>query len=328
MPVNQLRTFRIIACLILLVSSVQIAAGRQGRTIPDEHPRLLGSREYLQSLAMSRPDAYKRVVAVAREQKADDHAKMISMALVCAIENDGQLGRDAVQLAMKYVAGPIRKGHVTFAHDLARCAIVYDLCHESWTREQRVQFHEYMNATVDANIRSETHVFHNGWYGYKHWGIGLACYTAYYENERAAAILDELEADWRTRAAPALELAGDGGGWAEGYYINYWLYEWLFFCEVARRCEGIDHYAEAPKFFENRVVACMFEAYPGISTYNSRRAIPMGDGGGRVFGGDRDKTLSSRRILVSRYVDDPAHQVVHTFNEQTPRSSVGVYAYK
>ena len=314
--------------MILPMGVVQSAAGRQGRAVPAEHPRLLGSRQYLQSLAASRPDAYKRVVAVARQQKADDHAKMISMALVCAIENDGQLGRDAVQLAMKYIIGPIREGHVTFAHDLARCAIVYDLCHEYWTAEQREQFHEYVNATVDANVRSETHVFHNGWYGYKHWGIGLACYAAYYENDRAAAILEGLETDWRTRAAPALELAGDGGGWAEGYYINYWLYEWLFFCEVARCCEGIDHYAEAPKFFENRAVASMFEAYPGISTYGSRRPIPMGDGGGRVFGGDRDKVLSARRILVSRFADDPGHQAVHTFNEQTPRSSVGDYAYK
>jgi hypothetical protein len=324
---NRLRAFWIIVCMILPVSGVK-SAGHQGHAVPAEHPRLLGSREYLQSLATSRPDAYQRVVDVARRQKADDHAKMISMALVCAIENDEKLGRDAVQSAMKYVTGPIRKGHVPFAEDLALCAVVYDLCHEYWTQEQRTKFHEYMNATVDANVNSETHVFHNGWYGYKHWGIGLACYASYYENDRAPAILEELETDWRTRAAPALELAGDGGGWAEGYYINYWLYEWLFFCEVARRCGGIDHYADAPKFFENRAVAGMFETYPGISTYNSRRSIPMGDGGGRVFGGDRDKALSSRRILVSRFADDPDHQAVYTFNEQTPRSSVGDYAYK
>jgi len=54
----------------------------------------------------------------------------------------------------------------------------------------------------------------------------------------------------------------------------------------------------------------------------------MGDGGGRVFGGDRDKSLSARRILVNYYREDPAHQAVHAFNEATPRSSVGVYAYK
>jgi len=296
--------------------------------IPREHPRLLGSRDHLQSLARQRQEAYERVMAVAHSQGGDDHSKMISMSLICAIEQDGELGRSAVQMALKYINGPIRKGHVTFAHDLAQCAIVYDLCHEYWTEKQRESFYEYVNKTVDANVRSETHVFHNGWYGYKNWGIGLACYAGYYENPRAQEILRTLDEDWRTRAAPALELAGNGGGWAEGYYINYWLYEWLFFCEVAHNCEGVDYYAQAPKFFENRAIASMFEAYPGIGIYNSRRPIPMGDGGGRIFGGDRDKVLSARRILVNHYRDDPNHQAVHAFNETTPRSSVGTYAYK
>ena len=304
------------------------AAESVKRPVQKEHPRLLGSLNRLQKLARERAEAYQRVVRVAHEQKADDHAKMISMALVCAIEQDEQLGKSAVQMAMKYINSPIRKGHVTFGHDLARCAIVYDLCHEYWAQEQRVKFHEYMNNTVDANIRSESHVFHNGWYGYKNWGIGLACYATYYENDRAPEILRALEQEWRTRAGPALKIAGDGGGWAEGYYINYWLYEWLFFCEVARYCEGIDYYESAPKFFRNRAVASMFETYPGIREYNSHRSIPMGDGGGRVFGGDRDKVLSARRILVNYFRDDATHQFVHAFNETTPRSSVGVYAYK
>jgi hypothetical protein len=296
--------------------------------VPEEHPRLLGSREELRALADARPEAYQRMVAVARERDAGDHAKMISMGLVCAIENDASLGRATVERAMKYIDGPIRRGHVTFGHDLARCALAYDLCYEHWTAEQRARFHQYMNKTVDENSGSESHVFHNGWYGYKHWGIGLACYATYYENPRAPDILAALNQDWRTRAAPALRLAGNGGGWAEGYYINYWLYEWLFFSEVARRCEGVNYYEDAPEFFANRAVAGMFEIYPGIRTYGSRRPIPMGDGGGRLFGGDRDKNLSSRRILVNYYRHDQDHQSVHTFNEATPRSSVGVYAYK
>lgn len=317
---------------MLLFFSLCLASAAIAQTeihpVPREHPRLLGSRRRLQSLAKERAEAYQRVVNVARQADADDHSKMISMALVCAIEQDEEIGASAVQMAMKYIRGPIKKGHVTFGQDLALCAIVYDLCHECWTPEQRKMFHEYMNKTVDANVDSETHVFHNAWYGYKNWGIGLACYATYYENERAAEILKDLEQDWQSRAAPALILAGAGGGWAEGYYINYWLYEWLFFCEVARFCQGIDYYAQAPEFFAQRAVAGMFEAYPGIGIYSSRRPIPMGDGGGRVFGGDRDKALSARRILVNHYPNDPAHQAVHTFNETTPRSSVGVYAYK
>ena len=313
-----------------LLSTVLAAAAVSAERfpVPEAHPRLLGSRDRLQQLTLERSQAYERVVRVARELDADDHAKMLSLALVCAIEQDEALGRQAVAKAMTYVNGPIRQGHTPFAHDLARCAIVYDLCHEFWTEDQRLRFHTYMNQTVDANVRSETHVFHNGWYGYKHWGIGLACYATYHENDRAAEILQTLEQDWHTRAAPALRMSGAGGGWAEGYYINYWLYEWLFFCEVARHCQGIDYYSHAPEFFQNRALAGLFEVYPGIGIYGSRRSIPMGDGGGRVFGGDRDKALCARRILANYFQDDPVHQMVHAFNDTTPRSSVGVNAYK
>jgi len=298
------------------------------RAVAKEHPRLFGSRQRLRRLAEQRGEAYRRVVRVARQQKADDHSKLVSMALVCAIEGDEALGRRAVARVMEAIGGPIPKGHTPFAHTLARCAIVYDLCDASWTPPQRARFHEFINRVVGANVRSETHVFHNGWYGYKNWGIGLACYATYHENPRAAAILESLKNEFRSRAAPALELAGRGGGWAEGYYIHYWLYEWLLFCEVARLCDGTDYYAMAGGFFRSRAVASMFEMYPGLSTYGSRRPAPMGDGGGRRFGGDRDKALSARRILVSHYRDDPAHQAVHAYNETTPRSSVGVYAYK
>ncbi len=296
--------------------------------VPRQHPRLFGSRQRLQQLARERADAYRRVVSVAREQQADEWSKLVSLSLVCAIEQDAGLGRQAIDQALQTIRGPIRVGHETFGHDLARCAVVYDLCHEHWTPDERTRFHDYMNRTIAANVQSETHVFHNAWYGYKNGGIGLACYATFYENPRAEESLRTLEQDYRSRAAPALELAGDGGSWAEGYYINYWLYEWLVFCEVARFCEGADHYAAAPKFYGQRAVAGMFETYPGIDGYRSRRPVPMGDGGGRLFGGDRDKALSARRILVNRFRDDPDHQAVHTFNETTPRSSVGVYAYK
>jgi len=90
----------------------------------------------------------------------------------------------------------------------------------------------------------------------------------------------------------------------------------------------VDYFAMAPLFFENRAIAGVFEMYPGIGEYGSRRPIPMGDGGGRRFGGDRDNTLNARRILASYYRDDPAHQAVFSFDESTPRVSIGEYAYK
>lgn len=324
------RRFVLLSVFVLSLNLVA-GAGLVGEPVlhpvPTEHPRLLGSRAELQALATQRPAEYQRMVAVARQAGTDDHAAIISQSLVAAIEGNADLGRQAKQRALKMVDGPIRLGHVTFGHDLALCALAYDLCFEWWTDAERERFHSYFNRTVDANVQSETHVFHNAWYGYKNWGYGLAGYASYYENPRSPAILKTLEEDFRKRAAPALELAGNGGGWAEGYYIHYWLYEWLFFCEVARRCEGVDYYALAPKFFSQRAVASMFEMYPGIKEYNSRRPVPMGDGGGRTFGGDRDKALSARRILVNYFRTDPAHQAVHAFNETTPRVSVGNFAY-
>ena len=230
-------------------------------------------------------------------------------------------------MALELVNGTIRKGHVFFGGDLAYTALVYDLCHPYWSEAERLQYYQYMNSTIDANVNSETQVFHNGWYSYKHWGIGLSCYATWYENERAPSYLQTMEKDYRERAAPALELAGNGGGWGEGYYVNYFSYAWMFFCHVAKVCGGQDYFATAPSFYKNRAVAGMFEAYPGIKENNTHRPIPMGDGGGRVFGSDRDKLLSARRILVNHFRDDPAHQVVHTFNERTPRAGNVIHTY-
>ena len=311
---------------LALADETTFAAARHA--VAQQHPRLLGSRARLQTLAAERGDAYARMVAIARGNPDNEHGTLLAMALVSAIEQDPQLGRRAVEQALRLVDGPIRKGHVTFGHDLTRAGMVYDLCHPYWTEPEKTRFHAYLNATYDANIRSETSPLHNAYYGYKWHGIGIAAYASYYDNPRAAELLVALQEDYRTRAAPALALAGAGGGWAEGYYINYWLYEWLLFCEVARHSEGLDYYSLAPDFYRQRAIAGIFETYPGIREYGSRRMQPMGDGGGRIFGGDRDEALSARRILVNHYRDDPAHQVVHAFNEITPKSSVGLYAYK
>jgi hypothetical protein len=301
-------------------------AGRH--PVTRDHPRLLGSRNELRSLARQRATEYERVTRIAQDDRNDDFSWIISASLVAAIESDRAMALKVHDRAMKMVNGPIRIGHTPFGTDLALCGIAYDLCPDVWPEADRAKFCEYINKTVDGNVNSELSVFHNAWYGYKNWGIGIACYATYYENQRAPAILRALEEDYVTRAAPALEQAGEGGGWAEGYYVHYWLYEWLFFCEVARRCEGLDYHSLAPGFHRQRALASAFETFPGISEYNSRRCIPMGDGGGRAFGGDRDKTLAARRMLVNRFRDDPLHRAIHAFNETTPRCSVGAYAYK
>ncbi|MCZ7649529.1 MAG: heparinase II/III-family protein [Planctomycetota bacterium] len=161
-------------------------------------------------------------------------------------------------------------------------------------------------------------VFHNGYYGYKNWGIGLACLATWHENPRAPELYAKLLADYRARACPALEAAGEGGGWAEGHYVHYWIYEWLVFCEAAKRCAGADLYAPAAKFFGRRAVASCFEVYPGTAPNELNRPVPMGDGGYGVYGGYSEKILAARRMLASHYRDDPLHAFVAAYNKQIP----------
>ncbi|MBI3831312.1 MAG: heparinase II/III family protein [Planctomycetes bacterium] len=294
------------------------ACSGAAQEIPKAHPRLFGSLAQLQALKQARPDAYKNMVANAKDAKVFDFTRMPAMALVCAIDGDQALGKEAVKLALNYVNGPIKVGHVTFGHDLALCAMVYDLCHECWTEAERQAFIAYMNKTVDANVNSEIYPFANGYYGYKNWGIGLACYATLYENPKAPEYLKTLLDDYKARACPALDLAGEGGGWAEGHYVNYWTYEWTVFCEVSRLCGGVDLYEMAPKFFRNRAVASMFEMYPGALPHELNRPVPMGDGGYGEYGGFSEKILGARRILCGRYRDDPAHAFASAYNLRVP----------
>jgi len=53
-------------------------------------------------------------------------------------------------------------------------------------------------------------VFHNGWYSYKQWGIGLAAYATYYENGRAPAILAALEQEF---SLPSCSVVQARRGW-------------------------------------------------------------------------------------------------------------------
>ena len=47
------------------------------------------------------------------------------MALVSTIEQDRELGRQVIAMTMKTINGPIKKGHVPFAHELGlRMAIL------------------------------------------------------------------------------------------------------------------------------------------------------------------------------------------------------------
>ncbi len=267
-----------------------------------EHPRLLGSLERLQRLAVERPEAYARMSRVAREvADADEHSRLISLALVAAIEDDSTLGRQAIGIVFeKYIDKEVRSGHVTFGHDLAHAAIVFDHCFKWWNEEEKQAFYNYMDATIDANVQSEPSVLHNAWYGYKHWGYGLAAYASYYEHERSPQVLADPGARVHRARRPG---AGAFRRWRR---VRRGLLHPLLVStsgcsssEVARLCEGVDYYALAPRFWRQTGDRRHVRVLPGHQRAEQPPADPHGRWRRAGLGGERDKALSSRRILVS-----------------------------
>ena len=314
------------------------------KQVPAEHPRLLGSRERLQGLAKERPDAYRRTREIANrplgpalkdwDASADFggvvsvHCQLISMGLVCAIERDEKMGRAAIDLAFgHFVNKPPRVGHEVFGDDVGNVAWVYDLCHEHWTADERKRYHDYIFACRDSNVDEEMSPFHNGWYGYKNAGFVLGALATVGETERELVMLFHIDREYRTLAADCLRLAGDGGGYGEGFYVNYWLYQWLLASEAMRHCTGADYLAEAPAFFRQRAIASAFEQFPGIRERGSRRPLAVGDGRGRFFKVERDRNLAANHILVSHYREDPDHQAVNAFLNKTPHVGADENAY-
>ena len=249
--------------------------------LPPEHPYLFGGIERLKSLAAERHDVFIRMNAVALEVKGADPEYMFSAALTSAVTGDTWMARAAVERALKIVRSPIRVGHETFGLDLMNCAVVFDLCRAAWSDSEAAEFIDYMNRTVEANVNSETSTFHNGYYSYKNAGIGVACYATWRENPNARGILEALQQDIRQRVLPSWRLCGDGGGWAEGYYLHYWLFPWLVYCDISLRLGGPDWIAESPEFLGRRAVASMFECYPGLGERGTRHSAPSGDSGGK-----------------------------------------------
>jgi hypothetical protein len=301
--------------------------------IPHEHPRLFGSRAKLKQFAKQRPEAYRRASKVAREMAISDpkapvtdfamvvsaYNKVVSQALIAAIDDDAKLAREAIELVFReWINKPVNVGHVPFGGDVAPGAMVYDLCHEHWTDEEQKKFHAYFFENRDKNVDEEPSPFHDGWWGYKNWGLLLGCLAVMYETEKEPFMLYGIDREFRYVAADCLRLAGKGGGYAEGFYVNYYMCEWLMACMAMKECTGADYLEFVPEFYRQRAMASVFEYYPTIREHGTRRSICVGDGRGRFFKLERDRALAANRILVGKYAKDPEHQALNTFLLQTP----------
>jgi len=298
------------------------------KELPAEHPRLFGSKQELVRLAAARRSAYDRMKAATKDQSSTELELVFSLSLVYAIEGDESCAKRAISIARDIIARPLKVGHETFATEMSKVAIVWDHCFDKLSTDDKKSIVEWINKEYTANIDVETHVFFNGYYGYKMWGFGMAGYATWPDNPKAREIIDFVTKDVIERAIPAQKFGGDGGGWSEGYYVHYFLYYWLIYCETARRLEGIDYYSMAPEFFSWRAVAEMFECYPGTGDYNARRMPCWGDGRSGGYGSDTDMALCCRRILSRYFMDkNPLMRLVAAFDRETPHPGAPPLAY-
>jgi len=323
------RKFSFAGSLFLFMGGVYALGAHAVKEIPREHPRLFGSKQELMQLAARRAGAFGRMRNIARRGSGHELSYVFSLCLTYAVEGGDDLARKAISIARDIISRPLKKGHEPFAIDMAIVAIVWDHCYDKLTDDDKKRMIDWVNEIYRININVETHVFFNGYYGYKMWGFGLAGYATWPDNPKAREIIDFVSKDVVERAVPAQQFAGEGGGWPEGYYVHYFLYYWLLYCEAARRLEGIDYYSMAPGFFGQRPVASMFECYPGRNSHNARSMPCWGDGrSGGGYGGDTDMALCVRRILARFFFDkDPMMGYVAAFNRETPSPGAADYSY-
>ncbi len=270
------------------------------RPIPQERPRIFGSTDVIRCLAAERAEDYQRLCKVAAREDLTDWPGAATHSLLYTITGERAHGERALAIARAVAQKPILVGHQSFARELAKIAVAYDHAHDLLTEADKELFHDYLNRTYEANIPHENPVFFNGYYGYKIYGLGLAAYATWPENPKAEEILNYVLGDLQERAVPGLRLGGLGGCFPEGFYINYFLPDFLLFCETARRLEGIDYYSLAPEFFHSRLACELFSAYTDTVSDGSRRLPVWGDGG-RLNINSRDNQRLAILMLADYY---------------------------
>ncbi|MDH7570738.1 MAG: hypothetical protein QHJ73_14250, partial [Armatimonadota bacterium] len=244
-----------------------------------EHPRLLGPRAHLRNLAAQKPEAYREI----RASNA-----LLAAGITHAVEG---LSRERVApliaAAQRHLAaGPTNRHQDTWIA-LNEVALTYDLFHDLLTAEERTAMVEWLNAHLGFYTADES-AFHNSTLskilcylrvGYATWG----------ENPRAKEFRDEaLVRLYEQKVLPVLLQFGDGGGYTEcGWYTRGSLWHLVQALELARRVEGYDGFAKAPRFFYQRLAYEMFQPYPGLGEYGSERYAVEGDGA-NTYGGHRE----------------------------------------
>jgi hypothetical protein len=298
------RPFRVVSAAVLLPAALaaapapdlpkpapRIPAGAWSAALR-EHPRLLGPRSHLKALAQAKPDLYKSL-------KSQD--AILAAAVVHAVEG---LPPDKTAPYLASAKKDVARG-VTNVHQdtwiwLENVAFCLDFFHEAIPEADRRAMIDWINPHLEAFTDDES-AFHNSTLSKILCYLRIA-YATWGENPKAKAFRDHaLVRLYEGRVLPVLREFGAGGGFTEcGWYTRGSLWHLVQALELARRFEGYDGFAMAPRFFYQRLAYELHQPYPGRWLYGSERYACEGDGSA-VYGGHVEYPRHTRTVLAQYF---------------------------
>lgn len=274
-----------------------LAAGAWASVLEGEHPRLLGPRAHLRALARARPEDYGRI------KSPDSMRDSIIAAGVAQAVEEGGVAREVAQPYIDAAMAHTEKGPTNVHQDswiwMQEVVLAFDFFHDRLSPEQRKQMVAWLNVQLDS-FKDDEGGFHNSIQPKILTYLRIA-YATRGENPRAGEFHDyALKYLYEERMVPIFNQFGMGGGHTEAaWYARSALWPLVEALELARRIEGYDGFAKAPRFFYQRLALEMFQSYPGLWQYGSERYPVEGDGS-YIYGG-HNETGRHVRTVLSQY---------------------------
>ncbi len=238
-----------------------------------QHPRLLGPPGFVQERAKKYPKLYEEI----------KHSnQLLARGIVNAVEGIGEEEiQQFVAKAMKELDRGVTNEHQDTWIRLTNVALTYDLFHDHIAPTDREKMIAWLNPHLETYTDDES-AFHNSTPSKGLCYLRIA-YATWGENPRAQEFRDHaLKKLYEQRMLPTLQEFGQGGGWTEcGWYQRHSVWHGAEMLELARRIEGYDGFALAPRFWYQRLAYDLYTPYPRPRRDNGAEEFAVeGDGRG------------------------------------------------
>jgi len=288
----------------------RIPAGAWSQLLKDDpvHPRLIGPKEHLKNLSAERKSLYDEIKKEINSANVAFSNHIVWAGIQYAVEK-AETGlysiNDYIAEADKYIAEYLAEGpkneHVKSWLKLEHVARTFDFFYDRISPEKRKAMIDYANGQLGyyktdelglssvANIGSKIRSYL--WVAYATWG----------ENPKAKIFRDYALINlYEGKLVPVLNQIGQGGGLPDGgSYNRDGMAALVEALELARRIEGYDGFAKAPKFFYQRLAYELLQPYPGLIPLGKYFLEAYGEEGDGAYGTNDAPRIS--RSMIAQY---------------------------